>query len=155
MVGVVALVHVLRTGNPLLGLTKRRILYLTLVLAVGPGLIVNVILKDQWGRARPLMIEEFGGDKEFTPAFVVAGQGRNNGSFNSGHAAGAFFLVSIGYVAGRRRRTVFLAAGTYAVIVGFVRIFQGRHFLSDVVFSFLIVYATARVLAALLLPHDE
>ena len=36
---------------------------------IGSGLIANWYFKDQWGRARPIQVKEFGGEKEFTRAF--------------------------------------------------------------------------------------
>src|SRR5262249_15881627 len=36
-----------------LGLGRRHWLFLAACLAAGPGLIANLVLKDQWGRARP------------------------------------------------------------------------------------------------------
>jgi lipid A 4'-phosphatase len=44
-----------------LGLGKTQWLYLAACLAAGPGLIANLVLKDNWGRARPSQITEFGG----------------------------------------------------------------------------------------------
>src|SRR5579885_660865 len=41
---------------------------LLLALAIGPGLIVNTLFKDHWGRARPSQITVFAGEKRFTPA---------------------------------------------------------------------------------------
>src|SRR4051812_43027675 len=49
--------------RPVWGLTRLRVIYLLLVLAIGPGLVVNVIFKDNWGRARPRYIDTFGGER--------------------------------------------------------------------------------------------
>src|SRR5690606_18360570 len=48
-------------------LRPRDSLFGLLALALGPGLLVNGILKEVWGRARPREILEFGGDATFTP----------------------------------------------------------------------------------------
>ncbi len=40
-----------------------------LTLALGPGLLANTILKDNWGRPRPIEVTEFGGPLE-SPAVV-------------------------------------------------------------------------------------
>src|SRR5215210_6872158 len=45
--------------RPLL-ISGRAILFLLVTLALGPGLIVNVGLKDYWGRARPIDVPQFG-----------------------------------------------------------------------------------------------
>lgn len=121
---------------------RRRIqvAYLLGALALGPGLVIDVALKDYWGRARPAKVQEFGGTKTFTPALVPTDQCHNNCSFVSGHASAGFYLVSLGFLGGaaaRRRWTLIgLAVGA---AFGFGRITQGGHFLSDIVFSF---YAT-------------
>ena len=42
-------------------LPGRPVLCLTLSLIVGPGILVNLILKDHWGRPRPVHVTMFGG----------------------------------------------------------------------------------------------
>lgn len=114
--------------------------FLIVSLALGPGLLIDVALKDNWGRARPAKIQEFGGTQTFTPALHRSDQCDSNCSFVSGHASAGFYLVSLGFLgnaAARRRWTLIgLSAGA---LFGFGRITQGGHFLSDIVFSF---YAT-------------
>ena len=61
---------------------------------VGSGIIANWYFKDQWGRARPVHVSEFGGDKIFTRAFVKSNQCEKNCSWISGESSAAFsFLV--------------------------------------------------------------
>ena len=48
---------------------------------VGSGLIANFFFKDNWGRARPVHIEEFGGEKLYTPPFVISDQCLKNCSW--------------------------------------------------------------------------
>lgn len=114
--------------------------YLIVALALGPGLLIDVALKDYWGRARPAKVEQFGGPSTFTPALMPSDQCDSNCSFVSGHASAGYFLVSVGFLGGlaaRRRWTVIgLVVGA---LFGLGRITQGGHFLSDVIFSF---YAT-------------
>src|SRR5688572_23725539 len=50
---VIGLFRSVITARPFAGLTAIRWLFLTLALSVGPGLVANVLLKDQMGRARP------------------------------------------------------------------------------------------------------
>src|SRR5215467_6617018 len=45
----------------------RAALMMLLTLALGPGLLANTILKDNWGRPRPIQVTEFGGPLEFLP----------------------------------------------------------------------------------------
>lgn len=122
---------------------RARIGYLLLVLLLGPGLLVNVILKDHIGRARPDKVVEFGGKKEFSPAFYPASECASNCAFVSGHAALGFYPLSMGYVLPRRRLSWLVTGILAGSVVGFARIIQGRHFLSDVVFAFFAVYVVA------------
>ena len=128
-------------------LTTRPYVFLLLVLIIGPGLLVNSVLKAESGRARPATVTEFGGVRSFSGAFVKAHQCENNCSFVSGHAAMGFYLLALAWVFGKRR---WLLLGTLlGALVGLGRIMQGAHFLSDVVFSFWVVYFTSLVLAGL------
>jgi lipid A 4'-phosphatase len=130
---------------------RRPALFLLAVIAVGPWLSVT-ILKDHWGRARPVQISEFGGDKRFTPAWVISDQCDDNCSFVSGHASGAFSLMALGWVVAERRRRLWLALGIlWGAHMGLVRMAQGGHFLSDVVFAGFIVYFSAALMARLIL----
>ncbi len=127
---------------------RRPALFLLVVLLLGPGLITSA-LKDHWGRARPAQIAEFGGDKRFTPAWVVSDQCEENCSFVSGHASGAFSLMALAWVFARRRRMWLALGALWGGHIGLIRIAQGGHFLSDVVFAGFVVYFTAELLARL------
>ncbi|MBC8027935.1 MAG: phosphatase PAP2 family protein, partial [Steroidobacteraceae bacterium] len=85
------------------GVDGKRVFYLFIVLALGAGVIVNVVLKDNFGRARPRDIAEFGGSKQFTPAFVVSRECDKNCSFSSGEGAGGFFALALALALSRRR----------------------------------------------------
>lgn len=123
----------------------RKVCYLFLVLILGAGLIVNVILKDNFGRARPRDIQEFGGTQLFTPAFVVSGQCDDNCSFSSGEGAGAFFSLALA-VAFSRKRAPFVAAVGLGSLLSLSRIASGAHFFSDTVVSFFVMLITTDVL---------
>ncbi len=125
--------------------------FVTALYVCGTGLLVNVLLKQHWGRARPVTIQEFGGDKLFTPPFEIAGQCTSNCSFVSGEAASAAAMaIVIAVCFGRAlpkpwRGVVYgLGAGVYALAAG-MRVAAGRHFLSDVVFAGLFMLILARV----------
>ena len=132
------------------GLTVRRTLYLLAALGVGPGLLANSLFKDHWGRARPSTLALFGGDKTFTPALVLSDQCDTNCSFVCGHAALAFWGVAFALLAPPpwRRWAVAVAMG-YGFFVGFVRVAQGAHFLSDVVFAAVLTLGVILVLRRL------
>ncbi len=131
--------------------TRRFLLFLFLALAVGPGLLVNAILKGESGRARPHLIEQFGGEKTFTPPFTLADQCESNCSFVSGHASMGFYFIALAWTLGNAR-WLYYGIGIGAV-VGFGRIVQGGHFLSDVIFSYFAVYLATLLCARWVLGH--
>jgi lipid A 4'-phosphatase len=139
----------------LLGINGRVCLFLLLALAIGPGLVVNAIFKDNWGRARPSEIVEFGGTKQFTPPFIITDQCERNCSFVSGHAAGGFYLLAFTLLMRRHRILAMYAATAFGLFVGFGRIVQGRHFLSDVIFSGFFTYTVILLLFFILLQPNE
>jgi len=144
---LLVLVHNLLRRRALGPFNVRGVLFMLAVLAVGPGLTVNVVFKDHWGRARPRDVEEFGGTRTFTPAFVISDQCERNCSFVSGHASLPFALAGLGYLLRRRRWAVYAGAAAFGGAVGLGRIIQGAHFLSDVVFSGVFVFLVAYLLA--------
>jgi lipid A 4'-phosphatase len=109
--------------------------YVVLAGALGPGLLVNSGFKDQWQRARPYQVEAFGGTQQFTRAAVMTDQCNNNCSFVSGHVACGFFFASLMLVQ-RRRQVLWSATGVSAgLVIGFARIADGAHWLSDVLWA--------------------
>jgi lipid A 4'-phosphatase len=133
-----------------------RVTYLLLSLAIGPGLIANVILKDHWGRARPSQVTLFGGSAHFTPALIPADQCDHNCSFVSGHGSMAFALIAFAFLVQepRRRRWAIRSALAFGVLVGFVRIAQGAHFLSDTVFAAFFMIGSAWLLHRWIIEAD-
>ena len=102
---------------------------------LGPGLVVNSVFKDNWQRARPYQVQEFGGTQQFTRAAVITNQCDNNCSFVSGHVACGFFWVTLMLV--HRRRQVGWAAGGLLAgwVIGFARMSDVAHWLSDVLWA--------------------
>ena len=133
----------------LCGLGALHWLFLGLALAAGPGLLANLVFKENWDRARPSQIQEFGGSAHFTPPLVMSNECHHNCSFVSGDASAGFFLTAFAYVARRRRREIFWAGIGAGVVTGLVRIGQGAHFLSDVFFAGLLILAVTAALHAL------
>ena len=120
-------------------------LFALVSLLVGPGIIVHNVFKDQWDRARPRHLVEFGGDKQFTPAWVISDQCDRNCSFVSGHAAMGFYFMILGWLMGSRRWFyIGLAIGAG---VGMIRVLQGGHFLSDSILAGFMVYWTIWLMA--------
>lgn len=142
--------------RPLLGVTRRVALYVLLSLAMGPGLVVNVVLKDNWGRPRPSTIQEFGGSNVYVPPLVPSRQCDDNCSFASGHGALGFWPVTLALlVRGRWRRPALVAALAFGAMVGGVRIAQGGHFLSDVVAAAIITIGIGAALHRRIIAPDK
>ena len=140
-------------GRRLLGLTGRKLLLLLCVLALLPGLLVNQVFKQHWGRARPVQVSAFGGARPFTPAFVPA-KG-NGGSFSSGHVAAAAYLIAVAHLLAGPRSTWILLAAVYTALVGLARMAAGGHFLSDVLASVFMVLFGYLLLRHLFFPDAE
>jgi lipid A 4'-phosphatase len=114
----------------------RAALFLILTMALGPGVITNLIFKDHWGRARPIDITELGGDFRFTPWWDPRGGCPNNCSFVAGEPSGAFWTLAPAALAPPQWRALaYGAALTFGAAVGLLRIAGGAHFFTDVVFS--------------------
>jgi len=146
---------VLALGLYYTSLAKYRVqaIFLVLLLVLGPGLVVNSLLKDNHGRPRPREIIEFGGKYEYSQIWQKGATGKNS-SFPSGHAAAGFYLIAPWFLFRRKNlplATGFLVFGmAYGSVVGAARIMQGGHFLSDVVWAGGFVYLTGEFLALLL-----
>jgi lipid A 4'-phosphatase len=132
---------------------RRSCALLILTLLLGPGLLVNVVLKSESGRPRPRDIVEYGGTESFRPvgSIDLAGKGQ---AFPSGHASMGFYFLAF-YILWRRSRPraarAALAFGIAAgAAVGFQRVAVGAHFLSDVIWSGGIDYLVALTLDAVL-----
>lgn len=103
---------------------------------MGPGLIVNAVVKDNWQRARPFQVDVFGGAQHFTRAGVITDQCDHNCSFVSGHVACGFFLASFMLVHRRRQMAWAIAGTTAGLVIGFARMSYMDHWLSDVLWAY-------------------
>ncbi len=134
---------------------RRPALFLVLVAAVGPGLVVNVGFKDHYGRPRPREVRELGGQDRFLPVWVK-GDDDQAKSFPCGHCSMGFYVSTPYLVLRRRRRRLALAfLGTGLVlgaVLGAARMMAGGHFLSDVLWSGGMVWLTALALHRWLEP---
>lgn len=117
---------------------KKRLRFALLGFILGPiigcGLVANLYFKDTWGRARPVYINEFGGDKNFTRPFVKSDQCIKNCSWISGETSGAFSLM---FGTLLLRNHIFLVCNyILGLLVFFCRLSMGGHFFSDNIFAF-------------------
>lgn len=123
---------------------------LALCLVFGLGLLVHGVLKDHWGRARPAQVTQFGGAAIYTPPWQPSSACKRNCSFVSGHAGTGFALIALGTLGAVRRRRRWLAIGWGAgLLLGSLRIAQGGHFLSDVLFCGLLLWGVSLAIRAL------
>ena len=117
-------------------ISTRAALFLILTLALGPGLLVNAILKENWGRPRPGMVTQFGGDYAFMPWWDPRGTCDSNCSFVSGETSSAVWMTAPAMlVPAPWRYVAFGAAALYGAAFAAIRMLAGGHFLSDVIFA--------------------
>lgn len=136
-------------------LAARQAWFFPLLMLLGPGLLVNAVGKDNWGRPRPKQVQEFGGPDTYITAGAIGPVAKDRKSFPSGHASMGFYLLA-GYFIWRGRRALLarasLAAGLLmGAAIGWARIVQGGHFLSDVIWAGAVVYLAGELLAWALL----
>ncbi|WP_309628630.1 phosphatase PAP2 family protein [Brevundimonas sp.] len=126
----------------------RRAAVLIAGLVIASGFLVNGVLKSMWGRARPIQIEGFGGDADFTRAWQLSDNCLSNCSFVSGEGSSAAWMVAVAVlmVPAPWRRWALPAVMTYAAALSINRIAFGGHFLSDILLSWAL---TGLVIAAL------
>ena len=124
-------------------------IFITAGMAVGPGILVNLIVKPLFGRARPRHIEQFGGTAHFSPAWVISDQCKWGCSFVSGEAAATCLVLAFCFVVPRRWQMSMLIAGCLMTLaISLARIAAGGHFLSDVVTAWLLTLLVILVLRA-------
>ncbi len=124
-------------------------LFLVLAMIIGPGLLVNTILKDNWGRPRPRNVDEFGGKYRFEEVLTMDLESDGK-SFPCGHATMGFYFFTLWFLLRRSRHRLallFLITGiVYGSFIGLVRMAQGGHFASDVLWAGGIVYLASFLL---------
>lgn len=133
-VGILLLKLVLPSRPAILPLRIPTFLVTTLIL--GPGVLVNSILKDNWGRPRPRSVEEFGGDMPHQLVWIQTDYCDSNCSFVSGEASAAIWLVGIALIVPVAWRWAALAFTLpLCLILSVNRVAFGGHFLSDTLLS--------------------
>ena len=111
----------------------RALVFLGLTMALGPGALVNLTLKDHWHRPRPIHTVEFGGSQEFRPWYRDDGACYHNCSFVSGEASTGFWMVAPAMLAPPPARGPAIAGAlAFGVGASLLRLAAGAHYLSDV-----------------------
>ncbi len=137
---------------------RRYLLLIILTLIIGPGLVVNAILKDHWGRPRPRQVQEFGGNWEFKEVWEHGTPGKGK-SFPCGHCSMGFFFITLYYCFKQKHQALAYASFAFSIalgmFIGFARISQGGHFLSDVLWAWGLTFLTATILYYFVLKIPE
>jgi membrane-associated phospholipid phosphatase len=153
-VGATAAARLLIPGR-LHSIPAKPVVFLALTLALGPGLLVNGLLKEHWSRPRPGEVVEFGGTLPFVPWWDPRGLCTSNCSFVSGETSGAAWTVAPALLVPGAFRVVALgAAGVFTLVVGALRLAAGGHFLSDVLFAIALTLAVIWAIYRLVFQTD-
>ena len=145
--------------------------FVILVFLIGSIILIQGFIKPYFGRARPDTIQEFGGKLEFSPAFKASEQCHathfivifhksfnlplSNCSFVSFHTSLGFVLVACAMRMNHKRRLFIIVASSFAILFMIARILQGKHFLSDVIFSACLMLILMNSLSLLLKIREE
>jgi len=137
-------------------------LVLILTFIMGAGFFTHLILKDHWGRPRPKQVTEFGGTQNFRPFYSpnFYNQPEPSKSFPCGHCSMGFYFFALALVGKRLNKKWLTDLGfglalSLGIILGILRIMQGGHFFSDVVFSALLLWLTALSMDYLVWSSDN
>ena len=142
---VIALVAKLLLPRTRMLISGRAIIFLISTMLLAPGLVTNVVLKDHWGRPRPIDVTQFGGDQHFVAWWDPRGDCPSNCSFVSGDVSTTAWTFAPAALAPPQYRALaYGAALALTVLMAAIRIMAGGHFPSDTifagVFTFLIVW---------------
>lgn len=122
---------------------RRRALYILLVIAIGPGVVVNLVFKEHWGRPRPMHVSNFGGQYAYVPPTKFGHT--PDKSFVCGHCAVGYTFFVLYFLSQNHKTFYFLLTLVVAWTMGFTRMTSGGHFVSDILWSgylvFLVAYA--------------
>ncbi|PID29958.1 MAG: hypothetical protein CSB55_00555 [Candidatus Cloacimonadota bacterium] len=122
---------------------RKILLFFILTMLIGPGIIVNLIFKEHWGRYRPREIVQFNGEHPYLKPWVKGKSGSGK-SFPCGHASVGFYLIVPYWVLRKKypeSAKTFLFGGIgYGTLIGVARIAQGGHFAGDVLWSGGMIY---------------
>lgn len=120
----------------------RAAIFILSTLAIGPGIVVNLIFKNHWGRPRPTRVLPFGADQPFIGVWQITDYCATNCSFVSGEASSAIWLLTLIVLLPpdwRARGTKIIIG--LAIALSLNRVAFGGHFLSDVLLAWWITLA--------------
>ncbi len=113
---------------------------------IGPAIIVNIILKEHWGRPRPSTTFDFGSKLPYVPPGDISMHCDTNCSFVSGEATASFWALWIVlFLPPKFRLAGFIIIGSVAVLTSLGRVMFGAHYFSDVVMSAMIAFTSIAI----------
>jgi lipid A 4'-phosphatase len=128
----------------------RAVVFLIATMALAPGLLVNVLLKDHWGRPRPIDVMQFGGNEHFVAWWDPRGDCPGNCAFVSGDVAGAFWTIApVALAPPQWRAVAYCAAIALGAGMAAIRVMAGAHFPSDVIFAGVFTFLVIWIMYAL------
>jgi lipid A 4'-phosphatase len=134
------IIKLIRPDRPLL-MSGRAIVFLLLTLTLSAGVLTNLTFKSYWGRPRPVLVTEFGGDLPFVAWWDPRGQCGRNCSFFSGEGATAFWTFAPAALTPPAWRPLAYAAATlFGVVTSVLRMAFGGHFFTDVAAAGLVTF---------------
>ncbi|MGC2779392.1 MAG: phosphatase PAP2 family protein [Bradyrhizobium sp.] len=137
---VALVVKFIRPDRPLL-ISGRTIAFLLLTLSLSAGVLTNFTFKSYWGRPRPVVVTEFGGDLPFVPWWDPRGGCGRNCSFFSGEGATAFWTLAPAALTPPVIRPFAYAAATlFGLATSVLRMAFGGHFFTDVAAAGLVTF---------------
>jgi lipid A 4'-phosphatase len=127
----------------------RALIFVVAALALGPGLLVNGLLKEVSHRPRPEQTTQFGGPWRFRPYQTFDGDCLRNCSFVSGEVATSAWTLAPALLAPPPFRPYAIGAALlFTAATALLRMAFGGHYLSDALlaalFTFLIVLTLYR-----------
>jgi membrane-associated PAP2 superfamily phosphatase len=132
-------------------ISGRAVVFLIGTMVLAPGLLVNVLLKDHWGRPRPIDVAQFGGNERFVAWWDPRGNCPANCAFVSGDVAGAFWTVAPAALAPPQWRAIaYGAALAFGTGMAAIRVMAGAHFPSDVIFAGIFTFLITWIVYALI-----
>src|SRR5665213_3160760 len=119
----------------------RAVVFLISTLVLGPGLLVNVTLKNHWGRPRPVEVTQFEGTEHYVSWWDPRGDCPKNCSFVSGDVAGAIWTMAPAALAAPQWRALaYGAALALGAGMSVLRVMAGGHFITDTIFAGVFTY---------------
>lgn len=135
-------------------LSGRKLAFLISTALLGPGLVVNLLLKDFWGRPRPHMVEDYGGKMPYTKVWEITDRCSDNCSFVSGEAASSIWLLTFVFLVPKEMRMgLIMFVGLLTATLSTNRIAFGGHFLSDIIISWSLMLFIILLMKTLILDR--